>query len=166
MNESGHMDCEFEYRTYQIQHIKHEFAHGINEIRHIACKIINILDGFGHGPYIFGCNMNEYRHIIIIKNSLSQMALQIRISRQTASIYIFAVIAVVVIVVVLHVYFCRFSTILEYYTVYKYISVPSADWNNGCPEKQIVCCAGYIYRRASTNCLSKFLSSLHEFKRF
>jgi len=45
-------------------------------------------------------------------------------------------------------------TILEYYTVYKYISVPSADWNNGCPEKQIVCCAGYIYRKNSTNCLT------------
>jgi len=45
-------------------------------------------------------------------------------------------------------------TILEYYTVYKYISVPSAEWNNGCPEKQIVCCAGYIYRKNSTNCLT------------
>ena len=54
MNESGHMACEFEYtcRTYQIQHIKHEFAHGINEIRHIACKIINISDGFGHGRFL------------------------------------------------------------------------------------------------------------------
>ena len=31
------------------------------EFRHIACKISYNALGFGHGAYIFGCNIDEYR---------------------------------------------------------------------------------------------------------
>merc|ERR1712168_800675 len=49
----------------------------------------------------------------------------------------------------------NYSTIREPYAASRvyHICVPSGVWNNGCPEKRIVCCAGYIYRSASTNCL-------------
>lgn len=48
-----------------------------------------------------------------------------------------------------------YSLLTEYYTDYSWISVPSEEWNNGCPEEKIVCCAGYIERKVSNNCLSK-----------
>ena len=34
-----------------------------NEIKHMTCKNAHIVDGFGHGANIFGCNMIDYQHI-------------------------------------------------------------------------------------------------------
>jgi len=49
----------------------------------------------------------------------------------------------------------KVTTLLtEYYTDYSWVSVPSEEWNNGCPEEKIVCCAGYIERKVSNNCLT------------
>ena len=58
-----------------IPHIKFSISH-INLHRTLikldifmTKKIAHIVDGLSHGLYIFGRNMNEYRHIIT-KNSL------------------------------------------------------------------------------------------------
>ena len=55
INRSEHVVWETEHGTYQLQNIKNTFAHGINELKHMRCKIAHIVDGlFGHGANIFG----------------------------------------------------------------------------------------------------------------
>ena len=51
--------------------------------------------------------------------------------------------------------FSLISTMIAYREEENYISVPSTEWNNGCPEHKVVCCDGYIFRSTSNNCLSK-----------
>ena len=43
-----------------MQRFTHKIVYNINDIRLITCKIAHNADGFGHGAYIFKCNMNEY----------------------------------------------------------------------------------------------------------
>ena len=50
---------------HQIPYVTHEFAHNINESKHMTYTIEHIVDGFGHSANIFGCNMNEYRHMTL-----------------------------------------------------------------------------------------------------
>ena len=45
-----------EHTTY----ITHKIALNINEMTY---TIAHIVDGFGHSVNLFGCNMNEYRHM-------------------------------------------------------------------------------------------------------
>ena len=40
-------------------------------------KIAYIVDGFRHGANIFGCNMNEYRHIMTKKLTFAQSWVQV-----------------------------------------------------------------------------------------
>ena len=67
INGSGHVAYKTEQATYQIPHVTHEYAHNINESKHMTYTIADILDRFRHSANIFGCNMNEYRHKIIFK---------------------------------------------------------------------------------------------------
>ena len=46
--------------THQLQRITYQFTHNISETRHMTLKFSAIVDGFGHGAYIFVCKMNEY----------------------------------------------------------------------------------------------------------
>ena len=57
MNGSGHVAYQTKYTTYQIPHVTHKVANDM------TCEIAHSVDGFGHGPNIFGCNMNEYQHM-------------------------------------------------------------------------------------------------------
>ena len=59
MNGSGHAAYKTEHTTNQITHVTHKFAHNSDEIKHMTCKFAYIVDGFGRGAKIFGCNMNE-----------------------------------------------------------------------------------------------------------
>ena len=43
-------------------YITNKFAYNSNAIARMTCKIANIVDGFGNGTKILGCNMNEYQH--------------------------------------------------------------------------------------------------------
>ena len=51
------LNCTNHFSTYT------EWAHNINEIKHMTNKIAHVGDGFRHGANFFGCNMNEYRHM-------------------------------------------------------------------------------------------------------
>ena len=48
---------------HQIPHVTHKFAHNINESKYNDIYIAHIVDGSGHRANIFGCNLNEYRHM-------------------------------------------------------------------------------------------------------
>ena len=63
MNGLEYIAYKTEHIAYQTLHVTYEFAHNINGIEHMIYLIAHIVDGFGHGLNIFGCKMNEYRHM-------------------------------------------------------------------------------------------------------
>ena len=66
---------------YGVQSVK--LFHGQKWIPYMTYTIAHIVDGFGHSANIFGCNMNEYRHmtcrIHFAHGIVLQMALHIRL---------------------------------------------------------------------------------------